>query len=88
MFGRKSVYGKHTETQQETLKKQPLKLYKHKKANQVVNKVVKNVVPKNGTTIDSFELEYQKFIEELKAKKAAKAIENTNETEQESTEEV
>lgn len=84
MFGRKSVYGKHTETKQETLKKQPRKLYKHKKANQIV----KNVAPKNGTTIDSFELEYQKFIEELKAKKAAKAVENTNETEQESTEEV
>ncbi len=84
MFGRKSVYGKHTETPQKTCKTPSKKLYKHKQANQVV----KNVAPKNGTTIDSFELEYQKFIEELKAKKASKVVENTNETEQESTEEV
>lgn len=81
MFGRKSVYWKHTETPQKTCKTPSKKLYKHNKAKQV-NCIVKNAT-KTGNKIDDFELEYQKFIAELKAKKAK---ETKDENEQEITE--
>ena len=67
MFGRKSVYGKHVNN----TSAQPAKTRKTKRFNVRTPGYKTRQPQKTGKSIDSFEQEYQKFIADLQAKKAA-----------------
>lgn len=77
-FPRKSYYGKHVETNKAPSKPNKARLERRKKAKELltgrksVGKPAAKLTSKPARkTIDTFEAEYQKFIAQLKAKKAA-----------------
>ena len=76
-FPRKSYYGKHVETNKAPSKPNKARLERRKKVKELLTgrkpvgkPAAKPMVKPARKTIDSFELEYQKFIAQLKAKKA------------------